>query len=309
MQSIRWRRSVLRGRRDRAVLEPIKARLRWPPFGKKGPVVPVIRLAGVIGAGGGRLSGAGLSLQGLNTSIERAFKVKGAKAVALAINSPGGSPVQSALIADRIRKLAAEKEIDVIAFVEDVGASGGYWLALAADEIFADRNSIIGSIGVISSGFGFVESMQRLGVERRVYTAGEYKSLLDPFRPEDPEGVARLKTIMEECHGNFRAWVRERRGEHLKGEDADLFQGQVWTGSQARDIGLIDGIGHLHAVLKERFGEDLRLPLITKPKPWWQRRFGMRRTAPGVDLSEPRAWVDGALDSLEERTLWARFGL
>lgn len=292
------------------MLEPIKARLRWPPFGKKGPVVPVIRLAGVIGAGGGALRGGeGLSLPSLNSSIERAFKTRGAKAVALAINSPGGSPVQSALIGERIRTLAAEHELPVIAFVEDVGASGGYWLALAADEIFADPNSIIGSIGVISAGFGFVDAIEKLGVERRVYTAGQSKSLLDPFRPEDPEGVARLKSIMEDCHANFRAWVSERRGEQLKGEDADLFEGQVWTGKKALEIGLIDGLGHLHGVLKERFGDDLKLPLVTKPKPWWQRRLRMMRTAHGVNLTEPRDWIDGALDSLEERALWARFGL
>lgn len=291
------------------MLEPIKARLRWPPFGKKGPVVPVIRLAGVIGAGGGAFRGEGLSFAGLNSSIERAFKTRGAKAVALAINSPGGSPVQSALIGERIRTLAAEHELPVIAFVEDVGASGGYWLALAADEIFADPNSIVGSIGVISAGFGFVETMEKLGVERRVYTAGEFKSLLDPFRPEDPEGVARLKTIMEDCHANFTAWVRERRGDKLQGEDADLFEGQVWTGKKALEIGLIDGLGHLHGVLKERFGDDLKLPLATKPKPWWQRRLRMGGAVPGGELTEPRDWIDGALDSLQERALWARFGL
>ena len=291
------------------MLEPIKSRLRWPPFGKKAPVVPVIRLTGVIGAGGGALRGEGLSFAGLSSSIERAFKMRGAKAVALAINSPGGSPVQSALIAQRIRTLAAEHELPVIAFVEDVGASGGYWLALAADEIFADANSIIGSIGVISAGFGFVETMQKLGVERRVYTAGQSKSLLDPFRPEDSEGVERLKTIMEDCHASFRTWVRERRGEKLKGEDTDLFEGQVWAGTRALEIGLIDGLGHLHGVLKERFGDDLKLPLVTKPKPWWQRRLRMGPAGPGVDFSDPRAWIDGALDSLEERALWARFGL
>ena len=291
-----------------AMLELIKSRLRWPPFGEKAPVVPVLRLAGVIGAGGGGLRGEGLSLPGLSSSIERAFKVKGAKAVALAINSPGGSPVQSALITERIRNLAAEKDIPVIAFVEDVGASGGYWLALAADEIFADANSIVGSIGVISAGFGFVDSMKRLGVERRVYTAGEFKSLLDPFRPEDKEGVARLKTIMEECHGNFKDWVRERRGDKLTADDSDLFEGQVWTGKQARDAGLIDGLGHLHGVLKDRFGDNVKLPLMTKPKPWWQRRLRMDGTAVGGDLTEPRAWVEGVLDALEERALWARFG-
>lgn len=291
------------------MLEGVKSRLRWPLFGKKSPVVPVIRLAGAIGAGGGGLRGEGLSLQSVSSSIERAFKVRGAEAVALAINSPGGSPVQSALITERIRALAAEHDVKVIAFVEDVGASGGYWLALAADEIFADANSIVGSIGVISAGFGFVETLKRVGIERRVYTAGQSKSLLDPFRPEDPEGVARLKVIMEECHDNFRKWVRTRRGELLQGDDADLFEGQVWTGRQAKEIGLIDGIGHLHGVLKERFGKDVKLPLMTKPKPWWQRRLRMGGAAGGGDLTDPKAWIDGALDSLEERALWARFGL
>ncbi|MDH3658446.1 MAG: S49 family peptidase [Alphaproteobacteria bacterium] len=289
------------------MLEPIKARLRWPPFGKRGPVVPVLRFAGVIGAGGGGFRGEGLSLQSLSSSIERAFKMRGAKAVALAINSPGGSPVQSALITERIRTLASEHELPVIAFVEDVGASGGYWLALAADEIFADPNSIIGSIGVISAGFGFVETMEKLGVERRVYTAGAFKSLLDPFRPEDPDGVARLKVILEEAHKNFKEMVRTRRGERLQGEDADLFEGQVWTGKQALESGLIDGLGHMHGVLKERFGEDLKLPLVTRPRPWWMRRLG--RSAAGGGIFSPKDWIDGALDSLEARALWARFGL
>jgi serine protease SohB len=286
------------------MFERLKAAGANLPFAKRGPVVPVLRLAGVIGGAGG-LRGEGLAFHQLSGAIERAFKLRGAKAVALAINSPGGSPVQSALIADRIRALSTEKRIPVIAFIEDVGASGGYWLALAAEEIFADPNSIVGSIGVISAGFGFVEGMKRLGVERRVYTVGEYKSLLDPFRPEDPDGVARLKCVMEDCHESFRRWVRERRGERLKGEDKDLFEGQVWTGRRAREIGLIDGLGHLHAVLKERYGEAVKLPLMTRPRPWWRRRLGMA----GPAALEPRAWVDGALDSLEERAIWARYGL
>ena len=292
------------------MLERVKslaARVPFLPIGERPAIVPVVRLAGVIGGGGG-LRGESLSLSSLSSSIERAFKYKGAKAVALAINSPGGSPVQSALIADRIRALAAENDVPIIAFIEDVGASGGYWLSLAADEIFADTNSIVGSIGVISAGFGFVDSMKRLGVERRVYTAGEFKSLLDPFRPEEPEGVKRLKLIMEDCHDNFKNWVRERRGERLKLGDEEMFEGQVWTGRQAMENGLIDGIGHLHAVLKSRFGDDVKLPLVTRPKPWWQRR--LRMAGPGaVDLADTRAWIDGALDSLEERALWARFGL
>ncbi len=289
----------------------LMARIPFLPIGERPPIVPVIRLAGVIGSGGGGLGrGEALSLHGLSSSIERAFKVRGAVAVALAVNSPGGSPVQSALITDRIRNLAAEKEIPVIAFIEDVGASGGYWLSLAADEIFADQGSIVGSIGVISAGFGFVEGMEKLGVERRVYTAGEFKSLLDPFRPEDPDGIERLKKILEETHANFKAMVRERRGERLKGEDRDLFEGQIWTGRRAMEIGLIDGLGNLHGVLKARYGDEVRLPLMTRPKPWWQRRLRLgQRGAAAIDFGEPRDWVDAALDSLEERALWARFGL
>ncbi len=285
-------------------IKSLSTRLRWPPFGSKGPVVPIIRLSGIIGSGGSALRGEGLSLQSVNNSLERAFKIRGAKAVALAINSPGGSPVQSALITDRIRALAAEHDLPVLAFIEDVGASGGYWLALAADEIFADPNSLVGSIGVISAGFGFVETMKWLGVERRVYTAGESKSLLDPFRPEDPKGVDRLKDILEDAHVNFKAMVRQRRGEKLKGEDKDLFEGQIWSGARAVENGLIDGLGNLHGILKERFGDELRMPLITKPRPWWQRRFRM-----SAAMIEPREWIDGTLDSLSERALWARFGL
>lgn len=285
-------------------IKSLSTRIKWPPWGPKGPVVPVIRLSGVIGSGGGALRGEGLSFQGVSSSLERAFKVKGAKAVALAINSPGGSPVQSALITDRIRTLAAKHEMPVIAFIEDVGASGGYWLALGADEIFADANSLVGSIGVISAGFGFVDAMKRVGMERRVYTAGQSKSLLDPFKPEDPKDVDRLKVILEDAHLNFKQMVRDRRGERLKGTDEDLFEGQVWSGKKALENGLIDGLGHLHAILNERFGDDLKMPMMIKPKPWWQRRL-----RGSVAVSEPRDWIDGTLDSLSERALWARFGL
>jgi serine protease SohB len=264
----------------------------------RAPVVPVVRLTGVIG--GPSLRGGGLSLSSINPALERAFKLRGAKAVALAINSPGGSPVQSALIAGRIRALAAEKEPPVLAFVEDVGASGGYWLALAADEIFADPSSIVGSIGVINAGFGFAEALGRLGIERRVYTAGAKKSLLDPFRPEDAEDVARLKAILHELHQGFKGTVRERRGERLKGDDDELFEGQIWTGRGALDAGLIDGLGNLHAVLKERFGDKVKLPQVSAAKPWWQRRLG---------LEASRALVDAAFDSLAERELWSRYGL
>jgi serine protease SohB len=258
-------------------------------------------LVGVIG--GPSLRGSGLTLNGVNPALERAFKTRGAKAVALAINCPGGSPVQSALIAERIRALAADKKLPVLAFIEDVGASGGYWLALAADEIFADARSIVGSIGVIHAGFGFSEAIQRLGIERRVHTAGAKKALLDPFRPEDPDDVRHLETILHEIHTGFKATVRERRGVRLGASDADVFEGQIWTGQGALALGLIDGLGALHSILKARFGDKVKLPQISAARPWWQRRLGLRARF------EPRALVDGLLDGLAERALWARYGL
>jgi len=225
-------------------------------------------------------------------------------AVALSINCPGGSPVQSALIAGRIRALAGDKGLPVIAFVEDVGASGGYWLALAADEIFAAANSIIGSIGVVHASFGFAAVLDRLGIERRLYTAGSKKSLLDPFRPKDPEDVDSLMAIMSEIHGDFKTMVRERRGRRLSAGDADLFEGQIWTGRGALEVGLIDGLGDVHGTLKQRFGDKVRLPQIGASKPWWRRRLNVRWGAPEV-----RTVIDGALDAVVERALWARYGL
>ena len=274
----------------------------WPALRRRGPVVPVVRLSGVIG--GAPLRGLGLSLQSLNPALERAFKVRGARAVALTINSPGGSPVQSALIAGRIRALAGEKRLPVIAFIEDVGASGGYWLALAADEIFAAQSSIVGSIGVAHASFGFAGVLDRFGIERRLYTAGSKKSLLDPFRPQDPSDVDRLMEIMSEVHTDFKAMVRERRGARLSAADADLFEGQIWTGRKALELGLIDGLGDLHGTLKARFGEKLRLPQIGAARPWWRRRLNVR-----PDAVAARAVIDGALDALVERALWARYGL
>lgn len=271
----------------------------WPR--RRKPVVPLLRLSGVIGSTS--LRGTGLSFAAINPALERAFKVRGAKAVALIVNSPGGSPVQSALIAERIRALAGEKDLPVLAFIEDVGASGGYWLALAADEIFAQATSIVGSIGVIHASFGFVDAIERLGIERRIHTAGEKKSWLDPFRPQNADDVARLDAIMGELHGIFKETVRERRGPRLEGEDGDLFEGQIWTGRGAVEAGLIDGLGTVHEVLKGRFGDQVKLPQISTAKPWWQRRMGI---AHGPD---PRLMVDGVLDSLSERALWARYGL
>jgi signal peptide peptidase SppA len=263
------------------------------------PIVPVVRLSGVIMAGG-RFGARGLSLDAISSLLSKAFGVKGAKAVALAINSPGGSPVQSALIATRIRLLAAEKNIPVIAFVEDVAASGGYWLACAADEIVADPASIVGSIGVVSASFGFQDLIARFGVERRVHTSGERKAMLDPFRPEDPTDVARLKSLQTEIHDDFKAWVRKRRGLRLKGEEAALFSGEFWTGRRALELGLIDSLGDLRSLLQARYGKKVRLPVMA-PRRSFLARFGL-----GTRLDELGA---STLAAIEERQHWQRFGL
>jgi len=220
-------------------------------FWKRGPCVPLVRLNGLISADSSALR-RGLSLAVVAPLLKQAFSMPRAKAVALAINSPGGSPVQSSLIAARIRELSAEKKLPVLAFVEDVAASGGYWLATAADEIYADRASVIGSIGVISAGFGFTEAIAKLGVERRVYTAGENKSILDPFKPEDPADVARLDRILNDLHAVFRGQVESRRGAKLKADEPDLFSGAFWTAEAAQELGLIDGIGHFRPLLRQR---------------------------------------------------------
>jgi signal peptide peptidase SppA len=272
-------------------------RFKEPP-----PVVAVLRLSGVIGGIGPVRRG--LSLASQAHLIERAFKLPRLKAVALTINSPGGSPVQSALIAGRIRALAEEKNIPVVAFAEDVAASGGYWLACAADEIFAHESSIVGSIGVISAGFGFPALLERLGVERRVHTAGARKTMLDPFRSEDPKDVARLQTIQTDVHESFQDYVRQRRGERLTGEEADLFSGEFWTGRRALELGLVDALGDLRQVMRERYGEKVRLRLIDSARPRWRPRLSVEVPAP--DLAASAAALVGAV---EERALWARYGL
>jgi serine protease SohB len=263
---------------------------QWLPFIKTDPMVAVIRLSGMIGtAGRGALNDASLG-----PVIEKAFSKGKPVAVALEVNSPGGSPVQSSLIGARIRRLAEEKEIPVIAFVEDVAASGGYWLAAAADEIYADPSSVIGSIGVISAGFGLQDFIAKNGVERRVYTAGTSKSMLDPFRPEQPEDVARLKELLEDIHTNFKEHVRARRGGKIDAE-RDLFTGEIWLAREAVEVGLIDGIGHIKPHLQERFGKKVKL-----------RRYGTKK---GL-LSRFGAQVVGdALQGIEERAQFARFGL
>ncbi len=265
------------------------------------PVVAVVRLTGVIGQDIGLRRG--LTLTALAGPLQRAFSLPKVKAVALAINSPGGSPVQSSLIARRVRDLSDEKEVPVYAFVEDVAASGGYWLACAADEIYADANSIVGSIGVISAGFGLHELIARYGIERRVHTAGARKSILDPFKPEREEDVAILRGIQDEMHGSFRGFVNSRRGGRLKGEDDQLFEGQFWTGQTALSHGLVDGIGHLRPTLREKFGDKVRLRVVGAEKGWLRRRLSLTRSVDGG------AFVDSALAAVEERLVWARYGL
>jgi serine protease SohB len=258
------------------------------PALKRPPTVAVIRLQGAIAAGGRGLSDAGLA-----PVIEAAFKARPV-ALALEVNSPGGSAVQSSLIAARIRRLAVEKDLPVIAFVEDVAASGGYWLACAADEIWADRTSILGSIGVISAGFGAHEAIGRLGIERRVHTAGQSKSVLDPFRPETPEDVAKLDEILADIHAAFIDHVKLRRGTRLK-DDPDLFTGRFWTADRALRLGLADGIGHLVPKMKERFGDKVAF-----------RRFGARRP---VWARFGASIATDTLAAVEERAAFARFGL
>lgn len=263
----------------------------WIPFIKSDPVVAVMRLSGVIAAGG--RPGA-LNDESLAPIIEKAFKRRRPSAVALVINSPGGSPVQSSLIAARIRRLAVEKEVPVYAFVEDVAASGGYWLATAADQIWTDHSSIVGSIGVIASSFGMNEFIARHGVERRVHTAGKSKSMLDPFRPEKPADVKRLMGILEQIHDSFKTQVSTRRDGKLP-EGKDLFTGEIWVGAKAQEVGLVDGIGHLVPKMKEVFGDKVRF-LPYGPKRSFLQRFGARA-------------VGDALDGIEERAMFARFGL
>lgn len=273
------------------------------PFaGGDRPRVNVIELYGVIGdVGPGR---KGLTLQRLEKAIEAAFKGGGLSAVALAINSPGGSAVQSRLIHHAIRRLAREKEIPVIAFIEDVGASGGYILAVTGDEIYADDSSIVGSIGVIAGGFGFQDAITRLGVERRMHTAGENKAMLDPFRPEDPDDVNRLKAILDDIHAQFIDLVKTRRPGKLA-DDPDIFSGAVWTAPRAKALGLVDGTAQLGDFLRARYGKDVRIKRMSPAGGSLLKRLlsGGEAVAPAlID-------ADALLAAAERRALWARFGL
>jgi serine protease SohB len=268
------------------------------------PVVPVVRLTGVIGFS--TPLRPGLTLAGLARTLDRAFAMRNAPAVAVAINSPGGSPVQSHLIFRRIRELAKEKSRRVIAFVEDAAASGGYMIACAADEIFADPHSIVGSIGVVGGSFGFDKAIAKLGIDRRLYTSGEHKAMLDPFLPENADDVERLKKLQREIHDDFIGLVKSRRGGKLAGPENDLFSGEYWTGRRALELGLVDGIGDLRGVLRERFGEKVVTPLVSAERGWFGRRI------PGV--GGPLGLLQGGLSedlisALEARAMWARYGL
>ncbi len=263
---------------------------RFIPFLKTSPRVAVVRLQGVIASGA---RGAALNDASTAPMLEKAFRRGKPDAVALLINSPGGSPTQSSLIAARVRRLAEEKDVPVYAFVEDVAASGGYWLAVAADEIWADENSVVGSIGVISSGFGFQDFIARYGIERRVHTAGKSKSMLDPFQAEKPSDVKRLKDLQGQIHDAFIAHVTRRRGDKLA--EGDLFTGDIWVGEKAKEVGLIDGIGHLVPKMKEVFGDKVQFNVYQQRRPFWAR-FSTR-------------FFDDAVSVVEERIAFSRFGL
>jgi serine protease SohB len=267
------------------------------PFLSRPPRVALLRLSGLIAARSGGFSPSGISAASMAPLIGRAFALRHLAGVVLVVNSPGGSPVQSSLVAQRIRRLAEEKKVPVIACVEDAAASGGYWLACAADEIVADPASILGSIGVISAGFGVTEALSRWGVERRLHTAGAEKSFLDPFRPERPEDVARLRGLLDELHETFKDWVRARRGPKLKAPEDELFTGRFWTGRQAVALGLADRLGEASAEIKARFGEKARVVPIGARRPPWPVRL-----LPGLS-------ADALLGAAEERAAWARLGL
>ena len=260
--------------------------LSYLPFFSKGlkPVIAVLKLNGVIGKSTGLKTG--LNLDSLNDIIEKAFKTPKLTAVCLSVNSPGGSPVQSELIAKRIRSLADENSIPVYSFIEDVGASGGYWLACAGDKIYASKSSIIGSIGVISSSFGFYDAIEKLGIERRIYTQGKNKSVLDPFLPTKSTDVKLIKQLQKQIHEHFIDYVKSRRKGKLTQNDEVLFNGEFWAGESAHDFGLIDGINDMYSFLKEQFGRDVKIEYMAAKQPWLKRKLGMVSSNLAEDFAE-----------------------
>ena len=283
-------------------------RLMPKRFRKQGVTVPVVRLQGAIMAGGSQFKQS-LNLANVAPMLDKAFSKKDAPVVAISINSPGGSPVQSRLIFQRIRALSEEKNKKVLIFVEDVAASGGYMIALAGDEIFADPTSIVGSIGVVSGGFGFPELLKKVGVERRVYTAGENKAILDPFQPEKEGDIEYLKSLQLEIHKVFIDMVKMRRGERLA-DDTTIFSGLFWSGQRGLDLGLIDGLGDMREVIKRRYGKDAKLELIGSARSLFGKRVPGVVFGAGAGASEIAAGAAlGLAASLEERALWSRYGL
>ena len=277
-------------------------------FRRGAAVVPVVRLSGVIGAV--TPLRPGMSLAGVAKTLERAFATRNAKAVALLINSPGGSPVQSRQIYLRIRQLAAEKKLPVLVFVEDVAASGGYMLACAGDEIFCDPSSILGSIGVVGGSFGFQQLIQKIGVERRLYTAGAHKAMLDPFLPEDPDDVARVKALQREIHATFIALVKQSRGSRLKGADDVLFTGEYWAGDTSVSLGLADAIGDLRSTLRARYGDKVLTPVIAPASGMLAGLLGRRSPGAGSlsSFDGIAGLPDELISALETRAIWAKFG-
>ena len=278
---------------------------------KTDTIIPVVRMSGAIMAGSSPLR-QNLSLASVAGPLKRAFEMKDAPVVAISINSPGGSPVQSRMIYSRIRELADENNKRVLVFVEDVAASGGYMISLAGDEIIADETSIIGSIGVVAATFGFVEAINKLGVERRVYTAGKNKVSMDPFQPEKKSDVAHIKMLQEDIHEIFIDMVKSRRGSKLT-DDPDIFTGMYWTGRPAKERGLIDGFGHMSSVLKERYGKKTKLVLMQGRKSLFGRPIasvsGAETISGSLGTEIGNALPAGILNEIEERSLWARYGL
>lgn len=264
---------------------------------KSKPKVAVLRLSGVIGSAG--MMKKGLSLEELDDDIKRAFEISGLKAVALQVNSPGGSPVQSELIYKRIRAFSEEKKVPVYTFVEDVAASGGYWLACSGDEIYASESSVVGSIGVISAGFGFVDAIKKLGVERRVYTQGENKSVLDPFQKENPKDIEILMNLQKDVHESFKNIVRTRRdGKIKKTQEKQLFSGEFWNGVKGKDLGLVDEIGDMYSVMQSKYGKKVKFEKISKPKGWLKKKLS------GATLNI----TDSIASSIVEKLFWGKYG-
>ncbi len=270
------------------------------PFVRRVPNVPLVRIAGVVGMRPRPVGPEAVTAVGMLPVLRRAFSVRKAKAVALSINSPGGAPVQCDRIAREIRYLAVKHDLPVLAFVEDIAASGGYWLACTADEIFAGSSSIVGSIGVINASFGFPRLLERFGIERRIYAEGRHKGMMDPFSPVSEADAAVLQTVLKDIQADFRRHVEERRGARLQPDPDRIFSAAVWSGRRALELGLVDGLGDAGTVLRERFGEQVRIRDFTPKRRWFRSPLGAHGGAQSVA---------GLLEALEERALYARYGL